>query len=604
LRLGFVLVLGLLLSDLPASAADVALTLAKPPSEAKLRSPVALALADKGRVLLVANERSGTISAVDLKARHFLTEFPIGKRLSDLTAVNGNEAGRFLVTDLATNKLCLLVWRDGRLTIADSVDVSPFPVSVRSDAGGTRCFVALLWSRRLTIVDLEHIPGGLIHLKTAATVPLSFAPRIQLPSPDGTFVVVADAFGGLIAVVSVPNGRIQTVVRIPGHNIRGLAWSADGRRLVIAHQTLSPLAYSSAVDVHWGSVVSNVLRSISREALESPYNDVLAHSRLIQLGDVGNGAGDPGALEITKEGSLYVALGGVGEVAAGRLDLGDAPRHMLGLNRFRAGLRPSALMTSVDGSELYVADRFGDAITIFNWSDPQHSAILSSIRLSLGPQPPLSAAERGERLFFDARLSHDGWMSCHSCHTDGHTTDQLSDTLGDGTFGAAKRIPSLGGVAETGPWAWNGSMHDLAEQVRKSLLTTMHAKSVSDEQVHDLTEYLKSLPPAPPAAAPTNAAERAAVERGRTVYARHGCGGCHVTPSYTSPKVYDVGLRDALGNHKFNPPSLRGVSQRSAFFHDGRADSLNAVFETFRHPGKTELSSAERADLIVFLRSL
>src|SRR2546429_167098 len=82
-------------------------------------------------------------------------------------------------------------------------------------------------------------------------------------------------------------------------------------------------------------------------------------------------------------------------------------------------------------------------------------------RIPLGPQPELSLAERGELLFYDARLSHDGWFSCHSCHTDGHSNGLLNDNLGDGSFGAPKRVLSLLGVRDTGPWAWNGTMPDL-----------------------------------------------------------------------------------------------------------------------------------------------
>ena len=94
--------------------------------------------------------------------------------------------------------------------------------------------------------------------------------------------------------------------------------------------------------------------------------------------------------------------------------------------------------------------------------------------ISLGPRPEPTAADRGERLFYSAKLSHDGWMSCHSCHTDGHTNSLLSDTLGDGSYGAPKRVPSLLGVAATGPWTWTGSIARLEDQVRKSIATTMH----------------------------------------------------------------------------------------------------------------------------------
>ena len=37
-------------------------------------------------------------------------------------------------------------------------------------------------------------------------------------------------------------------------------------------------------------------------------------------------------------------------------------------------------------------------------------------------------------------------MSCHSCHTDGHTSGRLADTLGDDTFGTPKRVLSLLGL--------------------------------------------------------------------------------------------------------------------------------------------------------------
>ena len=82
-------------------------------------------------------------------------------------------------------------------------------------------------------------------------------------------------------------------------------------------------------------------------------------------------------------------------------------------------------------------------------------------------------------------------MSCQSCHTDGHTNNLLSDTLGDGSYGAPKRVPSLLGVAATGPWTWTGSIARLEDQVRKSIATTMHGSKPTDEQVADLTAYLE-----------------------------------------------------------------------------------------------------------------
>jgi len=567
-------------------------------SVAKLRYPVALALVERDRILLTANQRSGTVSIVDLTGRRVVAEVPVGKSLSAIAALAPGNDGHFLATDWTTHQLQLLSHGGSELKMVDSVSVSPYPASVVSDKNGRRCFVASLWSRRLTFVDLDRDARKSIRLRTAATIRLPFAPRLQTLCPDGRILVVADAFGGNLALVNVSQAKIEIVRSIPGHNIRGLAWSSDGRRLFVSHQTLNPLAYSSPDDLHWGSVVSNVVRSLDLDALERPETDVLAGSELFPLGDVGNGAGDPASLAVTKDGTVYVALAGVGEVAA-------TPADMAALHRLRVGIRPTALAASADGVEVYVADMFGDAITTIQASDFRSaSGEKGLIRISLGPQPSLSAVNRGERLFFDAHLSHDNWMSCHSCHTDGQSSDGLADTLGDGSFGAPKRIPSLGGVAQTGPWAWKGSVRDLAEQVRKSFQTTMHAKLVTDEQVRDLTEYLKSLEPAPPIDRLPDPDGRSAVDRGRGVFSRRGCDGCHVPPTYTSSRTYDVGLRDEMGNRKFNPPSLRGVGQRAALFHDGRAASLKAVFAVYRHPGNTDLPASELADLLAFLRSL
>lgn len=96
----------------------------------------------------------------------------------------------------------------------------------------------------------------------------------------------------------------------------------------------------------------------------------------------------------------------------------------------------------------------------------------------------------------------------------------------------------------------------------------------------------------------------AAVDRGREVFRVQKCATCHVPPAYTSAGRYDVGLTDEVGNREFNPPSLCGVSSRDAFLHDGRARSLQQVFQKERHPRKIALTPQEIADLVAFLKTL
>ena len=53
---------------------------------------------------------------------------------------------------------------------------------------------------------------------------------------------------------------------------------------------------------------------------------------------------------------------------------------------------------------------------------------------------------------------------------------------------------------------------------------------------------------------------------------------CHAPPTFTAEGRYDVGLDDAVGNRRFNPPLLQGVGLREPYLHDGRAATLEDVF--------------------------
>mgnify|MGYP000179806324 CR=1 FL=1 len=183
--------------------------------------------------------------------------------------------------------------------------------------------------------------------------------------------------------------------------------------------------------------------------------------------------------------------------------------------------------------------------------------------------------------------------------------DWLGDTLGDGGYGNAKRIPSLLGTKDTGPWAWTGSQKTLRGQLQKSFRSTMHSPSPTPEVVSDLTAYLKTLPPAPSLLKARFASIEAkpdSVVAGAKVFQSAGCTECHSGRQFTADAAFDVELEDQLGLRQFNPPSLKGVSQRDRLLHDGRAKSLSDVLAL--HPPGHSLSREESSQLIEFLNSL
>ena len=87
--------------------------------------------------------------------------------------------------------------------------------------------------------------------------------------------------------------------------------------------------------------------------------------------------------------------------------------------------------------------------------------------ISLGGSSEPSLVRRGEMVFYDADRSLHSWFSCHTCHTDGHTSGQVFDTRNDQSYGTPKLIPSLRGVAETGPWTWHVWQTDLKDAMRR-----------------------------------------------------------------------------------------------------------------------------------------
>lgn len=559
---------------------------------ARFRQLAALALVDSDRRLLVANRQSGSISTIDTRTRRVLAEHDVGRGLADIVPLP--DGRHLLAVDQAGNDILVLAGHGDAIQVLARVQVSPDPVHIVVSSDGCSCVAASRWSRRLTFLELSggRSPEDEPSLKIIQALDLPFCPQNLLVSRDGSKLVVADAFGGKLALVDLQRRSLESVRSLPAHNIRGLALAADGKTLVVVHEVLNPLARSTFDDLHWGLLISNHLRVLRLVAVLKPDADLLRGSGLFELGDVGKGAGDPSGLEIDFRGNLIVALGGVNEAA-----ITQGPGQPL--RRVAVGHRPGAMAVGRDGKVVYIANGLDDTVSVVEIDSGRNLAAIA-----LGPSPEMSLADRGERLFFDARLSHDGWMSCHSCHTDGHTCGLKSDTLGVGSYGASKKIPSLLGVGATGPWT--GSMERLENQVRASIQTTMHSPKPAPtaEQVEAVTAYLRSLRPLSPALTNGEPVMNESLMRGRDVFRSRRCDACHTPPEYTSLAQFDVGLADEVGNRQFNPPSLRGVSHREPLLHDGRASTLEDLFQRDRHPRESVLTPQEIRDLVAFLRTL
>jgi DNA-binding beta-propeller fold protein YncE len=590
-----------------AQGDTVAVADSPPKTKTEPRHPIAMVQSD-GR-LFVANRDRGTISIVDKDAGNVLNEIAVSGRVDDLIVLP--DAKQLLAVDSSTHKLFVMeISADAEAGISlrcvNSHRVSKYPVSLASTPDGSIVSCVSKWSRRLTLIEANTLTSSKTLRKI---VDLPFVPLLQC-FLDDQILLVAAAHGGELAVVDAVTGKLKSHQQLIGHNIRGLSMTtkAAGNKtgivepgLLLAHQILNVASSTTRSTISWGGVISNTLHEIPiRDLLKSSSKETAEriHGSLFPLGREGQGAGDPADVVVSRDGKVYVALRGVDEVAMRK------PRSQQ-LARVNVGRGPTKLVLDDDRNRLFVLCSFDDSLVEV---DAESMVLLRTIRLT-EHDTVKSQTKAGEELFYDARLSLDGWFSCHSCHSDGHSIGQLNDNFGDDSFGTPKRILTLLGSGETAPWAWSGSVEDLRDQIQKSIKSTMagpgrHAPSVGEVEMDSLVAFVSSLSSAPGILAVRGESDLQSVARGETLFIAHGCAECHRPPTYTSPATFDVGIADEAGNRLFNPPSLAGVSQRGPYFHDNRATRLVDVLVEHDHDGGGSLSKAQIDDLINFLKSL
>src|SRR5688572_5188457 len=185
--------------------------------------------------------------------------------------------------------------------------------------------------------------------------------------------------------------------------------------------------------------------------------------------------------------------------------------------------------------------------------------------------------------------------------------------VGFETFSADGPISYWNAYVGVGQMGGQGTFHD----PRIGLFITQTPDLVTPK-LAALLEYQLSLRTPEP---PTGSFNRQAANRGRGLFRNEaGCATCHQGPTFTDvlsgptptvPFLHDpaeVGtdpayaLRTATGKYRTTP--LRGLWQHPPYFHDGSAPDLLAVVNHYDRLFGLNLSAAQKADLVEFLKSL
>ncbi len=281
----------------------------------------------------------------------------------------------------------------------------------------------------------------------------------------------------------------------------------------------------------------------------------------------------------------------------------------------------------------------------------------------------------GRWLFNDARLSADGTRSCASCHrsANGFSEPTARSTGVRGLQGTRKAPPILNAAWPIYPvYFWDGRATSLAEQAKGPLANHLEmampldavvavvaaqpgyrrafAEAFGDERL-DIDRVAEALAayqatrlsgnaPADRFDAGDEAALSPSQRRGRDLFfGRAGCNKCHLGPNYTDSRFHNLGAgwrapppgappergfadpgRAAVSGDRrdtgaFKTPTLREVSRRAPYMHDGSLATLRDAVAHYRlggtpNPWLSELSKPiplaadEVDDLVAFLGAL
>jgi len=271
-------------------------------------------------------------------------------------------------------------------------------------------------------------------------------------------------------------------------------------------------------------------------------------------------------------------------------------------------------------------------------------------------------AKLGRLLFFDPILSNSRTISCATCHNPSLSwSDGLPRAVGENNAKLPLRSPTLLDVAWTPKLGWDGHFRDL-ESVAFGPITASNNMNLPEKELvarlSAIPGYLRSFDAAFGKGAITRrkielalatyersivshdapfdrwiAGDEAAIDeaakRGFDLFNGKGrCSSCHSGWMFTDGSFHDIGTADGddIGRgrlfptskklrYAFKTPTLRDVSRRAPYMHDGSVPTLEAVIDLYNRggidrPSRSELisplglSDDEKSDLVAFLQTL
>ena len=456
-----------------------------------------------------------------------------------------------------------------------------------------------------TVVEIDPVLR-----KVVRTVEVLREPRSAVFSKDGKYMYVAnflpaqradvDYVAACVSVIEMESfKKIKDIQLANGSNaVRGICINPDGKYIYVSHNLGRFAVPTSQLQQGWMNTSAFSIINTETQTFEGA----------VIVDEPERGAAGIWSIACNEK-SIFISHSGTHEVSIidqkAMLDKFEKypDRSVLDYDlNFLYGLRqrvplqgngPRCMVLS--GDKLIVPTYFADVLNIM---DVNTQAITS---VEMNPDREESIENRGERYFNDASNCFQNWQSCNGCHPgDGRSDGMNWDLMNDGV-GNPKNCKSMLFSHVTPPSMISG-IRATAEVAVHAGFKFIQFFDIEEEHANCVDAYLKSLRPVPsPYLVNGELSDKA--KEGRKVFDKLACGECHSGPYFTDMKKHRIG-ENVEFEDGWDTPTLREVWRTAPYLFDGRAATMEEVFDVYKHGVEKKVSKKEIEALTEYVNSL
>ena len=559
--------------------------------------PTDITLNDKGEILITEKGRN-RISIFSPDGKTLLRTIPVDESPTGIL-LDADKA--YVTTNAATGHLQIISLETGKQETAIATGSGAcYPIF-----GPDKKHIYVCNQFQNTVSEVNPA----IH-QVIRSVKVLREPKSALFSKDGEYLFVTnflpaqradvDYVAACVSVIRMSDfTKVKDIQLANGSNaLRGICMTPDGKYIYISHNLGRFTVPTSQLQQGWMNTSAFSIIDVAKQEFIGA----------VVVDEPERGAAGIWSIVCNDE-TLFITHSGTHEISVidhkAMLDkfLNYPNISMLDYDlRFLYGLRKRIPLEGngprkmiIENGKLYIPTYFAD---ILNIVDAQTCEIATA---NLNPDREESAENKGERYFNDASHCFQNWQSCNGCHPGDARTDGMNwDLMNDGV-GNSKNCKSLLFSHPTPPSMISG-IRETAEWAVRAGFKFIQFFDITEEDAVCVDAYLKSLQPVPSPYLVNGELSDLAKE-GRKIFEKLNCTECHSGPYYTDLKMHRIG-EDIEFEKGWDTPTLREVWRTAPYLFDGRATTMEEVFEIHKHGIDKKVSKKEIKALTEYVNSL